>query len=91
MNSCTPSVSGTSNRVQIEIATLWSIGLTSYLVRNIILENAAHARHRGILMMFNLSCTTPTMPSPTEGDLPFKEEIARHALLVKEVVLAPWM
>ena len=75
----------------IEIRTLSSIGPTFSLDKSIISANALLARPKDTPMMFNLSCITPTTPSPTEGDLPFKEEIARHALLVKEVVLAPWM
>ena len=75
----------------IETHTLSSIGPTFSLDKNIISENVLLARLKGTPMMFNLSCITPTTPFPMEEDLPFKEEIARHALSVKEVALAPWM
>ena len=42
-------------------------------------------------MMFNPSCTTPTMPFLMEEDQQFKDEIVRPALQDKEVGSAPWM
>ena len=42
-------------------------------------------------MMCNLLCTTLTMPSPMEEDLPSHGGIAQLVQLVKEVVSVHWM